>query len=354
MPVTLAQAQLNTQADIDFAVIDNLRRNSWLFNNFVWDDTATPGTGDASLTYGYTRLLAPSSVSFRRFNEEYVPSQATSERKTVELHPLGGAFSVDRKLARLGPAASNSISFQLAQKLTSMRTRFQQELILGDTAVDDAGFDGLDKALTGQSTEYLPLAEGVATGYLDWSPATVTTEDIAMSVFDAFDDFLSRIMGSQTGSGDTGADGSVADGVKAVLGNTKSISRIKSLARRASQFTSERNSLGQLIERYGDWVLIDLGDRADGSAPIIPIRSADTDGGGAGGTITGLTDIYAVSLGLDAFHGASMAGAPLVETFLPDFSQPGAVKSGEVEMGPVAAVLKNTKSCGVLRNVKVR
>lgn len=354
MPVTLAQAQLNTQADIDFAVIDNLRRNSWLFNNFVWDDTATPGTGDSSLTYGYTRLLAPSAASFRRFNEEYIPNQATRERKSVELHPLGGAFTVDRKLARLGPAASNEISFQLAQKLTSMRTRFQQELILGDTAVDDAGFDGLDKALTGQTTEYLPLAEGVATGYLDWSPATVNSEDIAMSAFDAFDDFLSRIMGSQTGSGDTGADGSVPAGVKAILGNTKSISRIKALARRASQFTSERNSLGVLVERYGDWVLVDIGDRADGSAPIIPIRSADTDGGGAGGTITGLTDIYAVSLGLDAFHGASMAGAPLVETYLPDFTQPGAVKSGEIEMGPVAAVLRNTKSCGVLRNVKVR
>ncbi|MBW5420276.1 phage major capsid protein [Streptomyces sp. BG9H] len=354
MPVTLAQAQLNTQADIDFAVIDNLRRNSWLFNNFVWDDTATPGTGDSSLTYGYTRLLAPSSVSFRRFNEEYVPNQATRERKSVELHPLGGAFTVDRKLARLGPAASNEISFQLAQKLTSMRTRFQQELILGDTAVDDAGFDGLDKALTGQSTEYLPLAEGVATGYLDWSPTTVNSEDIAMSAFDAFDDFLSRIMGSQTGSGDTGADGSVPPGVKAILGNTKSIARIKALARRASQFTSERNDLGVLVERYGDWALVDLGDRADGSAPIIPIRSADTDGGGAGGTITGLTDIYAVSLGLDTFHGASMANAQLVETYLPDFTQPGAVKSGEVEMGPVAAVLRNTKSCGVLRNVKVR
>ncbi|MGW6455514.1 major capsid protein [Streptomyces sp. NPDC055078] len=354
MPVTLAQAQLNTQADIDFAVIDNLRRNSWLLNNFVWDDTVTPGTGGGSLTYGYTRLLAPSKAAFRRFNEEYVPSQAARERKTVELHPLGGSFTVDRKLARLGPAATNEIMFQMSQKLTSVRTRFQQELINGDTAVDDAGFDGLDKALVGQSTEYVPLTEGVTTGYLDWSPQTVNTEDLAMSAFDAFDDFLARIVGSQTGSGDTNADGSIPAGVKAILGNTKSIARIKSLARRASQFTEEKNNLGQLIERYGNWVLVDLGDRADDSGPIIPIRSADTDGGGGGGVITGLTDIYGVSLGLDAFHGAAMAGTPLVETFLPDFIQPGAVKSGEVEMGPVAAVLRNTKSCGVIRNVKVR
>lgn len=354
MPVTLAQAALNTQADIDYAVIDNLRRNSWLLNNMVWDDTVTPSTGGGSLVYGYTRLLAPSSASFRTFNQEYAPNEASRERKTVDLHPLGGAFSVDRTLASLGPAASNEIMFQMSQKLTSMRTRFQQELILGDTAVDAAGFDGLDKSLTGQSTEYLPINEGISTGYIDWSPATVTTEDLAMSSFDALDDFLSRIMGSQTGSGDGGADGSIPAGVKAILGNTKSVSRIKSLARRASQFTSERDGLGNLIERYGDWVLVDIGDRADGSAPIIPIRSADTDGGGAGGTITGLTDIYAVSLGLDSFHGATVAGKPLVQTWLPDFSLAGAVKSGEVEMGPVGAVLRNTKSCGVLRNVKVR
>lgn len=272
----------------------------------------------------------------------------------MQLRPLGGAFNVDRVLSNLGPAATNEIMFQMAQKLTSVRTRFQQELITGDTAVDASGFDGLDKALVGQSTEYLPLNEGVTTGYVDWSPATVNSQDKAMSAFDALDDFLSRIFSSQTGSGDVGADGSVPAGVRAILGNTVSISRIKSLARRAAQFTSDRDALGTLVERYGNWVLVDLGDRADGAAPIIPIRSADTDGGGAGGVITGLTDIYAVSIGLDAFHGAAMAARPLVQTWLPDFSVAGAVKSGEIEMGPVAAVLRNTKAAGVLRNVKVR
>ncbi|RLL66987.1 major capsid protein [Streptomyces sp. Z26] len=354
MPVTLAQAQVNMAADVDYAVIDNLRRNSWLLNNMVWDDTVSPGTGGGSLIYGYTRLLTPSTAQFREFNKEYPANEAKREPKSVQLRPLGGAFNVDRVLSNLGPAATNEIMFQMAQKLTSVRTRFQQELITGDTAVDASGFDGLDKALVGQSTEYLPLNEGVTTGYVDWSPATVNSQDKAMSAFDALDDFLSRIFSSQTGSGDVGADGSVPAGVRAILGNTVSISRIKSLARRAAQFTSDRDALGTLVERYGNWVLVDLGDRADGAAPIIPIRSADTDGGGAGGVITGLTDIYAVSIGLDAFHGAAMAARPLVQTWLPDFSVAGAVKSGEIEMGPVAAVLRNTKAAGVLRNVKVR
>jgi hypothetical protein len=43
-----------------------------------------------------------------------------------------------------------------------------------------------------------------------------------------------------------------------------------------------------------------------------------------------------------------------VNTWLPDFSSAGAVKTGEVEMGPVGVVLKATKSASVFRNIKVR
>ena len=56
--------------------------------------------------------------------------------------------------------------------------------------------------------------------------------------------------------------------------------------------------------------------------------------------------------GLDAFHAISMAGQPPVRMWLPDFSTAGAVKKGEVEM-TAAVALKTSKSCGVLRGVKV-
>ena len=353
MPVTLAQAQQNTQADIDFAVIDNLRRHSWLFDQIVFDDTATPGTAGGSLTYSWTLLKAARGADFRAFNSEFAAGQATSEPKTVSLKPLGGAFSVDRKLAHLGPATSDSVIFQLQQLLTSIQIRFQQELILGDTAVNSLGFDGLDKLLTGQSTEYLPVNHDVTNGYLNWTISTANTQDLAMTALDYLDDFLSGIVPSRIGSGDLSQPGALPVGVKAILGNTKSISRVRALARKAGQFTQERDDLGRAVEMYGSWNLVDIGDLPDGSAPIIPIESRDPDGAGAGGTVTGLTDLYAVSFGMDAFHGAAMAGVPLVSTYMPDFNQPGAVKSGEIELGPVAAVLRNTRSCGVLRNIKV-
>jgi hypothetical protein len=351
--VTLAQAQINTQADVDYAVIDNLRRYSWLLDQIVFDDTVTPGTGGGTLTYGFTRLTAARSAQFRELNSEYTTSQAVRARSTVDLKPLGGAFAVDRVLANLGQAQTNEVTFQMQQLLTGVRTRFQDELINGDTAVDAAGFDGLDKALTGTATEYLPVNEGVATGYLDWTRGTIDTQAEAMSQLDIVDDFLSRIVPSHTGGGDQGVAGALPPGVKAILGNTKSITRMRALARWAGIYTQTKDDLGRAIEYYGPWVLVDLGDNALGSAPIIPTETRDADGGGAGGNITNLTDLYAASFGLDTLHGASVAGKPLVETWMPDFSQAGAVKSGEIEMGPVAAVLRNTKGCGVLRNVKV-
>jgi hypothetical protein len=71
------------------------------------------------------------------------------------------------------------------------------------------------------------------------------------------------------------------------------------------------------------------------------------------GNVGGLTDLYAVRIGMDGFHGVSVQG-DLLKTWLPDFERAGAVKTGEVEMGPVGVVLKATKAAGVLRRIRVR
>jgi hypothetical protein len=138
-----------------------------------------------------------------------------------------------------------------------------------------------------------------------------------------------------------GRPGALPAGRKAILGNTKSITRVRSAGPLGRLYTSMKDDLGREISMYGDWVLVDLGDRADGGSPIIPISS-------------NATAVYAVTFGLDAFHGVSVANSPLVASNMPDFSTAGAIKSGEVEMGPLAMVLKNTKSAGVYRNITVQ
>jgi hypothetical protein len=204
MPITLAQAAVNTLNDVDFQVIDNLRRYSWLWDNVPFDDSVNPGTGGATLTYGYTRLITPAAAAFRALNTDYTPGQATRQRFTVDLKPLGGAYTLDRVLANLGPAQTNEISFQLTQLTISAIVRFQQELILGDTAVDANGFDGLSKALTGSTTE---KTAGYVAGSADWKAATIAgslTE--ANKRLDELDDFLSLLVPSHVGSGDLSAD----------------------------------------------------------------------------------------------------------------------------------------------------
>ncbi|MDQ0943276.1 major capsid protein [Streptomyces sp. V1I1] len=333
MPITLAQAQVNAANDVDYAVIDNLRRSSWLVDQMVFDDTVTPGTNGGSLTYAYTRLTSAAPAGFRAINTEYTPGQAARAQASVNLKPMGGSFTLDRVLKNLGQAATNEVTFQLQQLQTSIPIRFAQELILGDTAVDANGFDGLSKILTGTTTEKTAVVA-------DWTAATVITQPLAMARLDEVDEWLSSIVPSHTGGGDAGTIGALPPGQKAILGNTKSITRFKALARWAGIYTEAKDDLGRTIMRYGDWTLVDIGDRLDGSAPIIPVSSSSTD-------------LYAITFGLDSVHAASAAGNPLVQTWLPDFSTAGAVKTGEIEMGPAAMVVKNTKAAGVLRGIDV-
>lgn len=351
--ITLAQAQVNVQDDVDFGIIDDLRRYSWLMDQIVFDDTVNP-TGGGTLTYGYTRLKTTRRAAFRAYNTEYVPEAAEEERFTVDLKPWGGSFNIDRRLARLGQARTNQIALQMQQLQVSVVQKFQEELINGDTAVDALGFDGLDKVLTNASTEYDPLDEGVTVGYLDWSMATINTQALAMAQLDRIDMWLSRITPSKMGGGDLGQPGALPPGRKAILTNTTGATRLEALARWAGMYTETKDDVGRETKRYKDWFIVDIGDGQEGSSPIVPIYSADADAGGGGSTITGLTDLYAVTFGMDAFHAAAQGGKPLVESWLPDFTTSGAVKTGEMEMGPAAMVLKSTKAAGVLRKVKVQ
>lgn len=74
---------------------------------------------------------------------------------------------------------------------------------------------------------------------------------------------------------------------------------------------------------------------------------------GSNAAVSGLTDLYAVRVGEDGFHAVTTAGGSIVQTWLPDFTTAGAVKTGEVELGPIAVALKATKAAAVLRNIKV-
>ena len=187
MPVTLAEAQVNVQDDVDYAVIDQYRRASWLLDQLTFDDCVNPGTGGATLTYGYTRLVNARQAAFRAINSEYVAGKASRTRVTTDLKPLGGSFEVDRVISNLGSAQTNEVSFQMSELIKGTANGFINEVVNGDVAVDADGFDGLDKALTGSTTEMFVNAS--TTNYADWTAATIDTQDAALCGFTIGEDY---------------------------------------------------------------------------------------------------------------------------------------------------------------------
>ncbi|WP_425829304.1 major capsid protein [Streptomyces fractus] len=337
MAITLADAKLNTLDDIDLTVIDEFRKSSWLLDNLTFDDAVNPAGGGATLTYGYTRLVLERGAAFRPYNTEYGVEQAHRARYTVDLAPLGGAFEVDRVLAALGPAATNEVALQMSQTIKSARAFFADQVINGLRSREpgrEHGFDGLDLALAGSSTE---LGVGEVT---DWTGPGLDERRETHEALDLLDAFIETLDDTPT----------------ALLGNQRTIARIRSLARRSGYYTRSEDAFGRTVESYANIPFVDLGAKAGSSEPVIPVqdRLITPDADGTGTTVSGLSDLYAVRLGLDGFHGVTTAGGQLVRQWLPDFDTAGAVKRGEVELGPVAVALKATKAAAVLRNIKVK
>jgi hypothetical protein len=334
MAVTLAETKNNATTDMDLSVIDEFRKESALLDALPFDDAVNPSGGGGTLVYGYRRLTTQAGAAFRAIGSEYVPGEVVTTPFTVELKPLGGSFDVDRVTARVGAAASGAVALNLAQKIKATRTKFQDEVINGDTAVDANGFNGLDKALVGTSTEF---GLGEVTDWRDFD----TDQRASFKGLDALDEWLSSLDGAPT----------------MIFGNKKALARVRALARRSGMYTKDpiddllgANGRPVVRESYGGVTFVDPGEKAGSATPIIPIVTRTV----ATVSTTGLTDLYAVRMGLDGFHGVSMVGGQLVQTWLPDFSQAGAVKRGEVEMGPVAVALKATKAATVFRNIRVQ
>lgn len=318
MPVTLEQARQNATDALDLAVIDEFRTNQ-ILDLLTFQDVVNPAGGGGTLTYTYTRKVSRGTAAFRALNTEYTPDESTTSRHSVDLKPLGGAFQVDRIIAGIGPAATGSIALNMSDKIASARAEFGNAVINGDSAENEDSFDGLSKALAGSSTEI-----DAADGEYDWSASV--DESTSFTILEALDDLLGTLDGEQ------GA---------AIVGNKRAINKIKSAARRSSMYVQAPGPRSTTISSYGPVRLIEAGNGADGNQPVIPV-AAD-----------GTTDLYAVRFALDGFHGVSTMGGSLVKQWQPDFNSAGAVKTGEVELGPIGVALKKTKAAAVVRGLKV-
>ena len=317
MPVTLAQAKVGMADKVDQSVVDEFRRSSLLLDNLIFDNAISPGTGGSTLAYGYVQLKTPSTAAIRTINSEYTPSEAEREEKTTKAIIMGGKFQIDRVLIGTSGAV-DELGFQASEKIKATANEFHNMVINGDSSNNSGEFDGLNKLLTGTETEI--------TSQVDVSTSALMDSNYN-ALLDEVDAFMSKL-------GDTPS---------MLLMNNDLLTKMRSAARRAGYHKSERDEFGRQVDYYNDIPMVDIGKYYDGTNTKNVIETAQA----------GTTDMYAVKIGLDAFHGISPTGSKVIQSFMPDLNAPGAVKDGEAEL--VAGVaLKNTLKAGVLRGIKVK
>lgn len=325
MPITLAEAKAGMADKVDQQVVDMFRRSSLLLDRLTFDNAISPGTGGSTLVYGYTQLKTPSTAAVRAINSEYTANEAKREKKTTQAIIMGGAFEVDRVIQDTS-GAIDELVFQADEKIKATANFFTHCVING-TAAGTAGagkttgtFDGLNKLLSGSSTEYTATA--------DLSTSANVTDNYNQFL-DELDEFISGLDGMPD----------------MLLMNRKMLSKLRGIARRAGYYEVSKDDFGRGVEMYNGIALMDAGEFYDGTKTVDIV--ADT---AAGSGTFGTSDIYAVKFGLDAFHGISPTGTKVITSYMPDLTLPGAVKKGEVEL--VAGVaLKNTLKAGHMKGI---
>ncbi len=314
--ITLAQAKNFTQDKLAQVIIDEFRKDP-LLDMMVFDNVVTP-IGN-TLAYTYNRVTTLPTAGFRAINTEYTAQEAVTTQYTTNLKPFGGKFQVDRVIQNNVRGITDQITFQLQQKIQATKALFADTFINGDSAVAENSFDGIDKAVTGSSTEVNPSAA------IDLSSSANITANGA-AFMDMLDKMLSLLDGTPSG----------------ILVNKSLMAIINGIARRSGYFsTSEVDAFGKPVTKYAGVPFIVMGDKPGTANPILEIDGTAKT-----------TSLMAIRVGLDGVHAASPNGDKLINHYLPDMQAPGAVKDGEVEM-VAAAVLKATRSAGILRNIKI-
>ncbi len=324
MPITLQEAKVGMADHVDQSVVDTFQRSSLLLDKLTFDNAISPGTGGSTLTYGYTQLKTPATAGVRAINAEYTANEAKREKKTASAVIMGGSFQVDRVLQNTSGAV-DELAFQLEQKIKAVANEFHYLVINGKAAgtagagKPDGTFDGLAKMLSGTSNEI--------GSEVDVSTADLMTKN-AQAFLDEVDALLSQV-----------------DGANMLMMNGKMLTKFRGIARRAGYYERTKDDAGRVIETYNGVPIVNLGKYFNGTTAVDAV--ADT---AATASALGKSDIYAVSLGLDGFHGISPTGTGVVQSYMPDMAQPGAVKTGEVEL-VAGVVLKNTLKAGVLKGI---
>lgn len=294
MATTLATLATNSQDKLKQGFVNELITDSYILGMMPFDDCLS-ASGTSDLVYGYKRVVTGATAAFRALNEEPEASEVTIKKITTKPGILSSKWDMDR-VAKA--AAEDLYELKVAESKNAIVRGFNKALISGDTTVDAKGFDGLDKALKGSSTEFA-------------SAVDLTSLDKATAL--AFATEMDELLAALVRDPD----------VLAVSPHMATV--MNAVCRYIGMDTLTMDDAGKRVQHWDGVRIEKLRD----------------------GALT-TNDVYAVCFGMEEFHGITLTGDAGVSVHLPDWNAPGAVKSGDSEF-VCGCALKKTKAAGVLR-----
>lgn len=315
MPITLNDIKIGRADKYDRMVIDTFMRKSAILAAMPFDNCISP-SGGSTLTYGYIRLKTSPAAEGRAINSDYTAAPATKEAVTTDLQIMGGKYEIDRVLA---DAAPDEIAFQTEEKIQATVNRYHWLFVNGNKN-NATEFDGLAKIVDGSVTDF------------DGSGIDLSTMNTAnaLKITEALDTAILAMKERPT----------------YILANSKTIVKIQSAAKQLGYLTQAEDAFGKQVRAYDGIPMIDLGryynENLGSDTEIIGIDDA-----------SGKTDIYLVALSMSGAHGITIKGDKAITSRLPNFSEAGAVKSGDVEFVAGLAV-KNTRAIARIKGVQVQ
>ena len=294
MATTLADLAVNSNDKLCQGFINEIITDNYVLGAMPFDDCLSTN-GQSDLTYAYKRMTAGLTADFRALGDEPTASEVTIAKITTSPAILSSKWSMDRVARNAG---SEILALKVAESKDAIIRKFNATLINGDTDTDADGFDGLSKALTDSDTEYTSAVD-----------ISTITKAAAMAFASEMDTMLNDLLRTPD----------------VILVSPAMMTKLNAITRELSYEQVTQDTAGKRVKTW-DGIRIEV--LKDGALTT--------------------NDVYAVCFGLNEFHGFTLAGGNAIAVALPDWSTPGAVKSGDSEM-VVGCALKNTKAAGVLR-----
>ncbi len=319
MALTLAEVRNLTQDHLSQLVIDELRKDN-LLEMMIFDNAAAPmNGGGSSLIYTFNKISTQPTAAVRALNSEYTAQEAKTSPHSVELKILGGAYEIDRVIANNMNGIVDHVKWQTEQKIKAIKRYFAYLFINGDKSANAQQFDGLVKLM--------------ASNMINDTAVDISTTALLNSNYGALTDLFRDV------------EAEMDDTPTAWLCSRAGYAAVQKCADRVPGFYMTKLDNGQEAPTFNGVPFVRLGDySADGTTTqaIIPTDASK-----------GTTSFYAVRLGMDGVHGVLPTNAENgIVAYTPDMKRPEVMRKGSVEF-VTAMVVKNSKSCAAITNVKI-